>query len=174
MSSTLHHLAAVRASLATSSEKVDEAHKAHSALLVRLSEAEAKSAEAVSLHRAGTIDEATAALRKSIADADAADIRALIESSVPVLAALNAEHQRLIQQATDAESVARREEGQLAASALDEQIKQIEQTLLSALAERFRIHVVLNGTRGGQSLFSIWKPLDALKSAVTQNTPPNA
>lgn len=174
MTAILHHLASVRASLATSSEKADQAHRAHSALLVRLAETQAKSAGAMTDFRAGTIDEATAALRKSIADDDAKDIQALIEQSVPVLAALNDEHQRLIQQATDAEGAARREEGQLAASALDAQIKQVELTLLAALAERYRIHIGLNGTRAGQSLFAIWKPSDALKSAVVHNAPPNA
>jgi len=139
---------------------------------VRLSEAEAKSAEAVSLHRAGKIDEATAALRKAAADVDCADLHALIGSSAPMLATINESHQRCLKQTADAEDAARREEMMLTAADLDGQIAQIEQTFLAAMAERYRVHVAMKGTGAGQSTFAFYKPSMALDRLIRNNEPP--
>jgi hypothetical protein len=169
MSHAVHTLAHARADLVTSSEKADAAHKAHTQLLTRLSEANARSAEAISAVRAGKLDEATAALRMSIANADAHDVQQLIDANVPVLAAINEAHQTAIAKSAAAETAARNEELQQGANAMDQKIKELESLFLAAVAERTRIHKVMNPRATSGSTFTFYKASQALDSLVRQN-----
>lgn len=173
MSNAVHDLANVRASLVKSTEKAEAAHSAHSALLVRKAEAEAKSAGALTDYRAGCIDEPTAALRKASADADLTDITALIAQSVPVLAGINEDHQRWVAKHATAEQNVRREELQMTAVAMDAQIKVIEQTLLEAIQARYEIKRKLD-PRSQRNLGGCYRPTPALQEVVNHELPPRA
>jgi hypothetical protein len=170
----LSHLAAARADFAAAGEKAQAAHAAHSALLVRLTEAQTRSAAALTEYRAGKIDEATASLRKASADADAQDLQTLIDGSAPVLASLDQALTDAQSRATQAEAGARKEEHQIAAKALDAQIAELEKTFLAAIGARYQLHIAMNSNRGGQSTFTFFRASQALDALVRQNAPPSA
>ncbi|MFL9998269.1 hypothetical protein PQR34_43820 [Paraburkholderia sediminicola] len=136
MTTAIHALAEARAALVTATEKAEVAHAANNALLVRLTEACAKSSEAVRDARDGKIDEATAALRMSIADQDAKDIQVLLDKSPPVLASLDAAVLRAQAQAAKAEFDARKEENELTAIELTNHVDNLHAALTEAIQER--------------------------------------
>lgn len=173
MSHAIHALAEARAALVTATEKAEAAHAAQSKLLVRKSECEASAATALADFRAGKIDEATASLRKASADADAKDLAALIAQGAMHLQNLNHSVAAGKAHAAQAEQAARIEELGLAAVALDKQIAKLEATFLAAMAERYRLHMQTNGTRGSQSTFGFYEPSRAMKELITRNVPPS-
>lgn len=168
----LNNLAVCRSQFAEAGERAQAAHDVHSALLVRKTEAEARVNEAISDARSGKLDEETAALRMSIASADAADIQALIDQSAPVLAALDAALVQAQTRCTEAERGAQREEDQIATAALDNRIKELEAMFLGAVAERFRLHMRLQGNRGSLSTFNFYQPTPAMQELIKGNVPP--
>jgi len=172
--SHIHALAEARAALITATEKAEAAHGAQSKLLVRKSECEAAGATALTDFRAGKIDEATAALRKASADADAKDLAALIEQGATPLQNLNHSVAAVKARATKAEQDAKVEEWNLAAVELDKQIAKLEATFLAAMAERYRLHMAVNGNRGGQSTFNFYQPTRSMTELITRNLPPSA
>lgn len=185
MTHAINALAAARDAVVTASEDADRAHKVHSALLVRLSEAQARSAGAETDFRAGKIDETVSALRKSIADADAKDIQAMIDQNAPVLARLNENLERAKARAPEAERAARREELQLIADELKQRGEHLEKLLLELVAERVRVHEDMNpprdpnqrsvsNSRFAVSTYGIYKPSEALENLVRQNVLPRA
>jgi hypothetical protein len=169
MTHALNVLAAARAALVTTSEKASAAHEAHTQLLTRLSEAQARGAEAIRDVRAGTLDEATGSMRKAIADADSVDVQTLIDASAALLAAINDEHARAVAKSAAAETAARNEELQQGANAMDQKIKELESLFLSAVAERARIHKAMNPRATPGSTFTFYQASQALDSLVRQN-----
>jgi hypothetical protein len=170
----LQHLAAARAEFAAAGENAQAAHQAHSALLVRLTEAQTRSAAALSDFRANKIDESVAGIRKAAADADAADLQSLIDQSAPVLASLDQALTDAQTRATQAETGARKEEHQIAAKDLDVRIAELEKTFLAAIGARYQVHLALNGNRGGQSTFAFYNPSKAMQELITRSAPPSA
>lgn len=167
MSASIQALAEARTTYVAATERSEQAHAAQSQLLVRKSEAEAAAAQALSDFRAGKITEEVAGLRKASAEADAKDLAALIEQGAAALLKINQVLQVAKRTANDAEREAKREEFQLAANSLDEQLKQIEETFLACLAERARVQLMLTGVKShAQSLFQYWQPSLELQNAV--------
>jgi hypothetical protein len=172
MSHAIQELAEARAAFVTANEEAEVAHAAQSKLLVRKSECEADAATALADFRAGKIDEATASLRKASADADAKDIAALIEQGVEHLQNLNVAVADARAVAAKAEHAAKKEEWALAAAVLDKQIAKLEATFLAAMAERYRLHMQINGNRGSQSTFNFYQPSRAMSELIARNQPP--
>ncbi|MGF6994655.1 hypothetical protein [Paraburkholderia sp. GAS32] len=173
MSQAAQILAAARANLVTATERAEAAHAAQSKLLVRKSECEAAAATALADFRAGKIDEATASLRKASADADAKDIAGLIDQGAAHLATLNRDVIARKGDAAQAENEFKREEWTIETAVLDRQIAQLEATFLAAMAERYRLHMQINGSRGSQSTFGFYEPSRAMKELITRNVPPS-
>ncbi|MFM0451684.1 hypothetical protein PQR21_14955 [Paraburkholderia nemoris] len=140
MTTAIHALAEARAAFVNATEKAEVAHAANNALLVRLTEACAKSTEAVRDACDGKIDEAMAALRMSIADQDAKDIQALLDKSMPVLASLDAAVLRAQAQAAKAEVDARKEENELTAIELTNHVDKLHALLTEAISERHQYY----------------------------------
>jgi hypothetical protein len=176
MSHAIFALAAARAALVAAAEKADSAHKAQSQLLVRKADAEAASAAALTDFRAGKIDQATAALLKSAADADVVDLQALIDGSAPVLASINDELAQAQSKAAHAEKASRDEELALVAKELDAQIQALEAAFLAAVRERGRVYAQQNPRSSGAigSSFNFYKASQALDSLVRLNAIPKA
>ncbi|WP_168794442.1 hypothetical protein [Paraburkholderia aromaticivorans] len=174
MSHAIYALAEARAALVAAVENAESANFAHSKLPVRKSEAEAASAAALTDFRANRITEEVAGIRKASADADAKDLRALIDQGAAHLARLHQDVNSAQARAIHAESEAKREEHQLLAIELDKQIQALEAAFLAAVAERYRVFRALNANRGGQSTFTFFKPSQALDQLIKQNVPPSA
>jgi predicted transglutaminase-like cysteine proteinase len=172
MSHAIQALAEARAAFVAENEKAEAAHGAQSKLLVRKSECEATAATALNDFRAGKIDEATAALRQSVANADAKDLGALIAQGAAHLQALNQAVNAAKAHADTAEHAAKKEEWALAAVELDKQIAKLEATFLAAMSERYRLHIAINGNRGGQSTFGFYEPSRSMTELITRNLPP--
>ncbi|MGF6771966.1 cob(I)alamin adenosyltransferase [Paraburkholderia sp. GAS199] len=167
--SAVHKLATARAALVSASERAEAAHDAHSKLLVRKSECDSKASEAIRDAHDGKIDEATAALRMSIASHDSKDIQALLDQSAPVLSGLNQEVAHAQAVCAEAEKAMKREEWQMAANDLDRSLKEIEETFLAALAERAHLAYLLTGkVSAASSMFSYWQPTAELSQSVTR------
>jgi hypothetical protein len=169
----LQRLAAARAAFAEAGERSQATHQQHSALLVRLSEAQTASATALSDFRAGKITEEVAALRKASSDRDVIDLNALIEQGGHLLAAVDAALTQAQTRAAEAEAGARKEELLIAAAALEKQIKELEATFLSAIAERDRVQRALNPRHNG-STFGYYQPTLEMQELVKSNTAPTA
>jgi hypothetical protein len=167
----LQRLAAARAAFAEAGERSQATHQQHSALLVRLSEAQ--TATALSDFRAGKITEEVAALRKASSDRDVIDLNALIEQGGHLLAAVDAALTQAQTRAAEAEAGARKEELLIAAAALEKQIKELEATFLSAIAERDRVQRALNPRHNG-STFGYYQPTLEMQELVKSNTAPTA
>ncbi|MFL9987662.1 hypothetical protein [Paraburkholderia sediminicola] len=172
MSQAAHNLAAARAAVVTATERAEAAHAAQSKLLVRKSECEAASVAALADFRAGKINEATASLRKAAADADTGDVAALVAQGAAVLQGLNSAVSQAKSLEKQAEHDFKREEWTLAASELDKQIAQLEQTFLAAHAERARLHKALNPRHNG-STFGYYEHSQALDQLVRRNIAPS-
>jgi hypothetical protein len=140
MSHAIHVLAVAHDTLVKVTENAESAHATHNVLLVRKSEAEAKSAEAIRDARDGRIDEATAALRMSIASQDAKGIQVLIDESMPVLASLDAAVLRAQAQVAKAEVDARNEENELTAIELTSHVDKLHAALTEAIKERHQYY----------------------------------
>ncbi|MFM0647033.1 hypothetical protein PQR14_22135 [Paraburkholderia bryophila] len=132
----LQFLAQARATLAEAVERAEAAHATNNTLLVRLTEARAKSSEAVRDAKDKKIDEATAALRMSIAEADAKDTQALLDQLALVLVQLNAAVTHARAQATKAEVDARKEENEITANELTGHVNNLHAALTEAINER--------------------------------------
>lgn len=140
MSHAIHVLAEARDTLVKATENAELAHATHNVLLVRKSEAEAKIAEAIRDARDRKIDEATAALRMSIASEDAKGIQVLIDESMPALASLDAVVSRAQAQAAKAEVDARKEENELTAIELTSHVDKLHAALTEAIKERHQYY----------------------------------
>ncbi|MFM0663337.1 hypothetical protein [Paraburkholderia sediminicola] len=183
MTYAINALAGARAALASASEKADRNHNAHSALLVRLSEAEARSAGAENDFRAGTIDETVSAFRRSIAAADARDLQTMINQSALALAAENTELSHAKARVTEAEKAAHREELQLTDSELKNRVEYLEKLFLETVTARARLHIRMNApadtdpdsipkSRFPVSTNGIYKPSVTLENLIRQNVLP--
>jgi hypothetical protein len=158
-------LAASRNRLAECAERSESAHAAHSQLLIRKSEAEAAAASALTDHKAGKISEEVAALRKASAEADANDIKELIDQGAAVLVQLNAA--LAVAQAAEraAESAARIEEDEAAASMLSSHIDNLKKLHTEAVDERHQLYRKMGL---GKAAVELLKHIKALESELLQ------
>jgi len=170
----LQALAAARSRLSECAERSTSAHSAQTKLLVLKSESEAAAALAIADHKARTISEEVAALRRASSLQDAADLSVLIQQGAAHLSKVDQEFAQAQAHATGAERDAAREEDLIAVSVLDQQIKTLEANFLSAMSERYRLHIKTNGNRGGQSTFSFYQPTQAMQELIKRNQPPSA
>jgi hypothetical protein len=160
-------LAAARDLLAKAAEASEAAHASQTKLLTKRSELQAAATSALGDFRAGRIDEATAALRKSVAEADLVDAEAMINSGAANLQQLGGALAHAQKVAAEAERAAKREEHSLLAAALDKSLREIEEAFVACLAERARVQYLLTGKQStASSLFSYWAPSADLSQAV--------
>ncbi|WP_176058136.1 hypothetical protein [Paraburkholderia sp. BCC1876] len=163
-------LANARDALVAVTERAEAMHAQQSAILVKISDAQAAAAKALSDFRAGKIDEATAALRKASADADEADLQNLASQGAAALQAVNAEQARARSLAAQAEHNARHEESTLAAKALDDHIRELEAKLVEAVKARVALQNMIAPVKFAQnSCFKVYRASEQLKSIVVHS-----
>jgi hypothetical protein len=153
-------LAAARNRLAEHAERSQSAHAAHSQLLIRKSEAEAAAASALADHKAGKITEEVAALRKASAEADANDLKALIDQGAAVLVQLNADLAAAQAAERKAESAARKEEDEATASTLTSHIDNLKKLHAEAVDERHQFYRKMGLNTAAMELLRYIKELE--------------
>ncbi|MCX4137906.1 hypothetical protein M0D68_06905 [Paraburkholderia sp. SEWSISQ10-3 4] len=156
----LNNLAHARANLTATAERAEQAHAAQSKLLVRRSEAESLAAAAFSDFRAGKISEEVAALRKASAEADANDLKALIDQGAAALVQLNANLAAAQAAERKAESVARREEDEATASTLTSHIDNLKKLHAEAVDERHQFYRKMGLNTAAMELLKYIKELE--------------
>jgi hypothetical protein len=175
MSNAIAALAQVRDNLINLTEKTEAMTRQQNELLVRLTEAQTRSAEALRLARTNGDADGKHALAMKIADADVADLQALVNQGATALLEAN----RALMQAKNDESravhAARHEEQQMTATALKQAATDIEKQFLACLAEMARVQYALTGKpNDGSSLFRYWAPSRELSEAVNRFVVPPA
>ncbi|NPT44361.1 hypothetical protein GNZ12_24225 [Paraburkholderia sp. 1N] len=133
-------LASARANLATAAECAETAHAEQNKRLIRKTEAEARGAEAFRDVRDKKVSEEVGAMRMAQANEDAKDLQDLIERSALLLANLNAELSRAQAAVHEAEAGARREEGEITATALTSHIDSLKKLHTEAVGERHQLY----------------------------------
>jgi len=161
----LNNLAHVRVNLTATAERAEQAHAAQSKLLVRKSEAESLAAAAFSDFRAGKISEEVAALRKASAEADANDLKELIDQGAAVLVQLNADLAAAQAVERKAESAARSEEDAATASTLTSHIDNLKKLHTEAVDERHQFYRKMGLSKAAMELL---KHIRALESELLQ------
>jgi hypothetical protein len=156
----LNNLAHARANLTAATERAEQAHAAHSNLLVRRSEAESLAAAAFSDFRAGKISEEVAALRKASAEADASDLKELIDQGAEALVQLNADLAAAQAVERKAESAARSEEDAATASTLTSHIDNLKKLHAEAVYERHQFYRKMGLNTAAMELLKYIKELE--------------
>ncbi|WP_321853194.1 hypothetical protein [Paraburkholderia tropica] len=132
-------VAAARAALMGAAERLEEASQKNTKLLVQLTEAKTRSAEALRLGRQGDTD-GKHAMAMKIADADAAEIQIVLEELANLLITLNEDFNGAQASAHEAEAGARREEDEIIAAALTNHIDNLEKLRDEAVEERHQFY----------------------------------
>ncbi|MFX1684901.1 hypothetical protein [Paraburkholderia sp. A1RO-5L] len=171
MISVAHILADARHKATQTVQAADACQRELEVLEDRLAEAQARHAAAREALRTGRLDEPTAAARMSVASADAVDLQPLIDDARRRATESYQTYVHAGQAVREAEAALARQQRQLDYDALGDQIRRLEEKLLAALAERYRLGGEVAGRRGG-SLFNYWQPSEALRRAITEMTPP--
>ena len=135
----LQQVAAARAALTAAAERLEEETQRNTKLLVQLSDAKTRSAEAFRLGRQGDPD-GKHAMAMKVADADAIDIQGLLDALSRLLTALNAEFIRCQAAEHEAEENARREENEITATALTSHIGNLKKLHSEAVDERHQFY----------------------------------
>lgn len=161
----LNNLAQARANLTAVAERAEQAHAAQSKLLVRRSEAESLAAAAFSDFRTGKLSEEVAALRKASAEADANDLKVLIDQGAVVLVQLNADLAAAQAVERKADSAARSEEDAATASTLTSHIDNLKKLHTEAVDERHQFHRKMGLSKAAMELL---KHIRALESELLQ------
>jgi hypothetical protein len=167
-------LAASRALVVQATTASENQQTGHTRLLVKRSELQATAAAALSDHRAGKIDEPTAALRKSVAEADLADLEVMIQASADKLRDLNVALAAVRADCAQCEKDAKLEENSMALLAMQKIVAANQEAYLASVAELHRVWVLCNPKDMAKG--SIWKshqPSDELRAMVVKNTIPN-
>lgn len=163
-------LAHARDALVAVTERAEAMHAQQSAILVKISDAKAAGAAALSDFRASKIDEATAALRKASADADEADLQNLASQGAAALLTVNAEQSHARSLAAQAEKNARQEENILIAKTLDARIQELQSLFVDAIKSRVAIEGIIKPTPfGSNSCFRVFQASAQLKSIVVNS-----
>jgi hypothetical protein len=162
----LENLARARAAHTDAGVSLQAAADANSALLVRLSEAKAREAEAVRLAKAD--NDPTG--KQAMALDDQADIQKLIAGSQALVNTRNTDLSHATNAVQSAELAARREEADIQVGELDAMIAELEGKLIEAIRARLVVQNTLNPTRFGQnSTFKIYTPNPTLKGIVVNS-----
>lgn len=161
----LQVLAAARSALTTAAKRLDEATRENSALLVRLTEAQARSAEAFRLARANGDADGKYALAMKFADEDARDIQTLLDKSSLLIPTLNAEFNGAQIAANEAEAGARREEDEITANALTSHIDSLKKLHTEAVDERHQFYRKMGLNTAAAALL---KRIEALEFELLQ------
>ncbi|WP_250452747.1 hypothetical protein [Caballeronia sp. ATUFL_M2_KS44] len=128
----------------------------------RLAEKAQARAQIVGDVQSGKIDEALAALRLAVIDADARDLSAFLAQEQQREAGTAVDIDAAAQKLERAKAAVDAYEHSQAETALDKAILVLEEKLLMALAERY----VASG-RTNRSLWNLWSPSAKLVAAVT-------
>jgi hypothetical protein len=175
MSHAINALAAARDALVNLTEKSEAMHGQQSQLLMKLSEAQARSTEALRLARASGDEGGKHALAMKIADQDAADLQALVDQGAQALLEANCALALAKEAESRAVHTARREEMTMTATELDKALKDIETQFLACMAERARVqHLITGQVDKLSSCFTYWKPSKDLFDLVTRHVVPPA
>ncbi|MFM0752604.1 hypothetical protein [Paraburkholderia strydomiana] len=170
---SIQALAAAREAFAAASQAAQDGHESHTLLLTRLSAVQAKSAESFRAGRADGDADGKHAMAMKIADADAADLRVLVNESAAKLAGLNAVQSNAKAREIEAEQQAKREESQIALSALQVHARKLEAEFLGCLTDIARQAKQADRRHNG-SLFVLLPPSRGLKDYVMYNVAPTA
>jgi hypothetical protein len=166
----LENLARARAAHTDAGVSLQAAADANSALLVRLSEAKAREAEAVRLAKADNDPTGKQAMALRLALDDQADIQKLIAGSQALVNTRNTDLSHATNAVQSAELAARREEADIQVGELDAMIAELEGKLIEAIRARLVVQNTLNPTRFGQnSTFKIYTPNPTLKGIVVNS-----
>ncbi|MEX3982814.1 hypothetical protein AB4Y45_27960 [Paraburkholderia sp. EG287A] len=166
----IQRLATARAAVVKAAAAAQAAHDAHSNLLVKLADAQARADESLSDFRSGKIDEATSALRKAIADADAKDLQKMINDSAENLAQLNDASNGAMLAEANAKVAELYEQRVEEGSRLEAIISEIESKLLDAVVERYRVQAEIDPD--SLKWMKIYKPSPALDELVRRGRVP--
>lgn len=161
----LGNLARARAAHVEAGTSLQTAADANSALLVRLSEAKAREAEAVRLAKVENDPTGKHSLALRLALDDQADINALIAQSQGVLNIRNAALSAATQAVQAAELAARKEEAEIQALDLDTLIAELDSKLCQAVQARLQCYLASNPRSVSRtSVFTLYSPSKMLKN----------
>lgn len=173
MSTAISNLARAEQNHADAVQKVEAASAARHALVERLAQRTADADAAIADHRRGELDEATAALRRQVAELDARDLDGLIQQEDGILAVLTRQAATAAADLQHARQAVQVEQRQAELVALQVVAAELQEKLLGVVAEAVAIWRELNprSMRVG-SASTVFQPSGELRNLVVANDVP--
>jgi hypothetical protein len=166
----LENLARSRAAMTEAAANLEHATQANTALLVRLSEAKARSDEAVRETKASGDPTGKYAMQLRLAIDDANDINSLLAQSQVAMNERSAALRDATTAAKLAETAARREETEIQAAELDVLIRELDAKLCEAMQRRMDCHNILHPSPfSTTSCFKFYQASPMLKNIVSHS-----